>query len=248
MFVLSVSTAPIAKIADKHCDMILVGDSLGMTIYGFDNTLPVTLSMMIQHGKAVAQQCHHSLTVVDMPFGSVELGPEHALKNAIKLLKETNAQAVKIEGGIHMVSTIKKLVEHGIAVMGHVGLLPQYIHQLGGYKIQGYQHTHYQNIIEDAKAIADAGVFAIVIEGVIENLARDITQILSIPTIGIGASPECDGQILVVDDVIGLNDDKVPKFVKKYANSYHMIDEAIQHYSEDVINQHFPNNDHIYLP
>lgn len=232
---------PVAKILDEICDIILVGDSLGMTIYGLEDTVDVTLDMMINHGKAVKKAAKKSLIVVDLPCGTYESSKEQALESAQKLIAETNCSAVKLETTKELAPTVKFLVENNINVMGHVGLLPQHVRKIGGYKYQGTDYLAAQEIIQTSKLIESAGAFSIVIEAVPDLLARQITQELKIPTIGIGASADCDGQILVIDDLLGLNQEFTPKFVKKYANLAEDIKVAAEKFSEEVKAEKFPS-------
>lgn len=242
---LTAYTTPMAKLVDRHCDIVLVGDSVGMVLYGLPTTLGVTMEMMVLHGMAVRRGLEHALMVVDMPFGSYEETPELAFRNAARLMAETGCSAVKLEGGSHMAETVRFLVLRGIPVMGHVGLTPQAIHSLGGYGLQG-QGEAADRVLQDAKAIADAGAFAVVLEKIPEPLARTITEALSVPTIGIGASPLCDGQILVVDDMLGMFSDFRPRFVKRYGELADMADVAIATYAEEVRERRFPGPEHIY--
>jgi 3-methyl-2-oxobutanoate hydroxymethyltransferase len=242
--VLTAYTAPVAALLDTHCDMLMVGDSLGMVVYGFDSTLPVTLDMMIAHGAAVVRASHHACVVVDMPFGSYQSSPEQAFTNAARVLKETGAACVKMEGGTELAETIRFLTQRGIPVMAHIGLMPQHSNTLGGFKTQGRDDAARAAILADAKAVAEAGAFAVVIEGVITRLAEEITRAIAIPTIGIGASPACDGQVLVVDDMLGLFTDFRPKFVKRYAELGKMADEAIAGYAAEVRSRAFPAAEH----
>jgi 3-methyl-2-oxobutanoate hydroxymethyltransferase len=232
---------PVAKILDEICDIILVGDSLGMTIYGLEDTVDVTLDMMINHGKAVKKAAKKSLIVVDLPCGTYESSKEQALESAQKLIAETNCDAVKLETTKELAPTVKFLVENNINVMGHVGLLPQHVRKVGGYKYQGTDDLAAQEIIQTSKLIESAGAFSIVIEAVTDLLARQITQELKIPTIGIGASAYCDGQILVIDDLLGLNQEFTPKFVKKYANLAEDIKVAAKKFSQEVKAKKFPS-------
>ena len=231
---------PIAKIVDELCDITLVGDSLGMTIYGFDDTLDVSLEMMINHGKAVMKANKKSFVVVDLPFNTYEQSKEQALKSAKKVIEETKCDAVKIEITPDLVETAEFLVKNGINLMGHIGLLPQHVRELGGYKYQGKNEKSALEIINTAKELEKIGVFAIVIEAVPARLADEITQAISIPTIGIGASKNCDGQILVIDDLLGLNQEFTPKFVKKYCNLAQEISTAVKNYKDDVLVKRFP--------
>ncbi len=239
-------TAPMAKLLDEYVDLILVGDSLATQIYGYDNTISVTIETMITHAKAVKRQCKNASVIVDMPFGSVEVSPEQAFVNCARVLKETHANGVKIEGGVEMAPTIEKLVNHGIPVMGHVGLLPQRVNAMGGFKVQGKNEDSAKLILADAQAVAGAGAFAIVIEGVMEAVARQITQQVAIPTIGIGASPDCDGQILVCDDMIGFNNGYTAKFVRKFGDVAGEIQNAAKNYAQAVRDGTFPSTDELY--
>ncbi len=243
---LTAYSTPIAKILDKHCDLLLVGDSLGMVLYGMENTLGVSIDMMINHGAAVMRGVANSCVVVDMPYGTYENSAETAYKNAARIIKETGAHAVKLEGGADMAKTISYLVERDIAVMAHIGLQPQSVVKEGGYKVKGKSDTEIAKLLEDAKAVENAGAFAVVIEGTIEKIAEQITAEISIPTIGIGASLACDGQILVTDDMLGLLDGHTPKFVKKYANLAQEIDKAAQNYASEVKGKVFPDENYTY--
>nr|WP_319249204.1 3-methyl-2-oxobutanoate hydroxymethyltransferase [uncultured Celeribacter sp.] len=234
-----------AAIAEKYCDFLLVGDSLGMVMHGMESTVGVPLELMIMHGKAVVRGTKRALIVVDMPFGSYEESPSQAFRNAALIMKETQCQAVKLEGGARMAETIKFLTERGIPVMGHIGLTPQSTNIMGGFKTQGRDEDSWQFHIDDAKAVADAGAFAVVVEGVVEPLADKITAAIDVPTIGIGASKTCDGQILVMEDMLGLND-WVPKFVKKFGAVGDAIEAAIADYAEDVKSRAFPTPDNVY--
>lgn len=234
-----------AQIADKYVDFLLVGDSLGMVMHGFESTVPVTLELMIMHGKAVVRGAKRALVVVDMPFGSYEESPSVAFRNAAKIMKETDCGAVKLEGGKHMAETIGYLAARGIPVMAHIGLTPQSINTIGGFKTQGRSKDQWAAIEEDAQAVAEAGAFAVVLEAMAEPLAARITKAVPIPTIGIGASAECDGQILVMEDMMGLSP-RVPKFVKEFGKVGKAIERAIKHYSEDVRDRSFPADEHTY--
>lgn len=237
--------APTAAIADKYCDVLLVGDSVGMVMHGFATTLPVTLELMILHARAVVAGSSSALVVVDMPFASYEESPQVAFRNAARVLKETGCGAVKLEGGLRMRETIRFLVERGIPVMGHVGMTPQSINTLGGFKTQGRKRGDWAHIEAEAKATQEAGAFAVVLEAMAPELAERITQGLSIPSIGIGASAACDGQVLVMEDMLGLTE-KVPKFVRKYANLGSEIDRAIAEYARQVRSGAFPGPEHVY--
>ena len=242
---LTAYTAPMARILDPLVDIILVGDSLGMVIYGLDTTLPVPLEYMINHGAAVARGTSRAMVVVDLPFGSYEASPEQAFQAAAQVMKETGCAAVKLEGGAPMASTVKFLTDRGIPVVGHVGLQPQHCQQLGGFKAQGRDLEDWDKIKQDALAIENAGAFAIVLEGIAEPLGVEITNLLSIPTIGIGASAACDGQILVTEDMLGLFA-RTPSFVKKYANMETVVAKAVADYASDVRERQFPSEDNTY--
>jgi 3-methyl-2-oxobutanoate hydroxymethyltransferase len=234
-----------AAIVDKFADFMLVGDSLGMVMHGMDSTIGVPLDLMIMHGRAVVRGSKQALVVVDMPFGTYEESPAEAFRNAAKIMKETACGAVKLEGGKRMADTIRFLSERGIPVMAHIGLTPQAINTMGGFKTQGRDPAHWPLIKEDAKQVAEAGAFAVVLEGIVEPLAAEITRECPIPTIGIGASKECDGQILVLEDMLGLNP-RVPKFVKKYGAVGDAIEAAVEAYANDVKARAFPTEDHVY--
>jgi 3-methyl-2-oxobutanoate hydroxymethyltransferase len=236
---LTAYTAPVAEILDDHCDLLLVGDSVGMVVHGLPNTVGVTLEMMILHGQAVMRGSRKAMVVVDMPFGSYEGSAETAYANAARIMKETGAQAVKVESGATVAATIDYLVKRGIPVMGHVGLRPQAVLVDGGFKAKGRDEAGRAKIMAEARDAQDAGAFCIVVEGVAEGLARDITAALSVPTIGIGASAGCDGQILVTDDMLGLFD-WTPKFVRRYADLRGAIAEAGARYAADVKARAFP--------
>ena len=235
-----------AKIANQYCDMILVGDSLGMVVYGMENTIGVTLDMMINHTKAVVKAANRSLIVVDMPFGTYEESPQQAYRHACTILIESGCQAVKIEGGTHMAETIDFLTNRGIPVLAHIGMTPQHIHQYGGFKVQGRDNDSNQKIKDDSKAVTDAGAFAVVIEAIPISLADYITHDITIPTIGIGAGLDCDGQILVTADLIGYHDGKYPKFSRKFAHINTDIHRAFADYATAVKNSDFPNKDETY--
>ncbi len=234
-----------AALADKYCDFLLVGDSLGMVMHGYETTVPVPLDLMIMHGKAVVRGAKRALIVVDMPFGSYEESPSVAFRNAARILKETDCGAVKLEGGRRMSETIRYLVERGIPVMAHIGLTPQSVNVIGGFKAQGRTTDQWAALEEDAVAVAEAGAFAVVVEAVAEPLAERITKAIPIPTIGIGASAACDGQILVMEDMLGLSP-RVPKFVKLFGEIGAAIEGAISAYSDAVRTRHFPAEEHTY--
>lgn len=242
---LTAYTAPMAALVDEVADLILVGDSLGMVVYGLDSTVPVTLEMMILHGQAVMRATRRALVVVDMPFGSYEESREQAFRNAARILRETGCGAVKLEGGARMAETIRFLVERGVPVMGHVGLTPQAVNVLGGFKAQGRSRAQWPAILADAEAVAQAGAFSLVIEAVSEPLAAEITRAVAVPTIGIGASAACDGQILVLDDMLGLTG-RVPRFVKKYGDLAGQVRQAVSGYAEEVRERRFPAAAHVY--
>ncbi len=242
---LTAYTTPMARLVDGHCDVVLVGDSVGMVLHGMPNTLGVTMEMMIMHGKAVARGITRSTLVVDLPFGSYEAGPQAAFASAARMLSETGASAVKLEGGAHMAPTIRFLVERSIPVMAHVGLTPQSVHVLGGYKVQGREGDA-QRILADAKAVAEAGAFSVVLEKIPASLAKRITDEIAIPTIGIGASADCDGQILVIDDMLGMFTSFRPKFVKRYADLGEIADRAIGEYAREVRARTFPGPEHVF--
>ena len=234
-----------AAIVDKYADFILVGDSLGMVMHGMDSTVPVPLDLMIMHGRAVVRGTQRALIVVDLPFGTYEESPQVAFRNAARVMKETGCGAVKLEGGQRMAETIRFLVDRGIPVMAHIGLTPQSSHTLGGFKTQGRDEDSWPLHEADAKAVAEAGAFALVVEGMVEPLANRVTAAVEIPTIGIGASVECDGQILVLEDMLGLNPSP-PKFVKTYGELGSQIENAVANYAEDVKTRAFPTEDQVY--
>jgi 3-methyl-2-oxobutanoate hydroxymethyltransferase len=234
-----------ARLVDKYCDVILVGDSLGMVMHGLETTVPVTLDMMILQGKAVMRGSSRALVVVDMPFGSYEASKEQAFMNAARVMKETGCGAIKVEGGRRLAETIAFLAERGVPVMGHIGLTPQAINTIGSFRAQGREEKDWAPIEADARAVADAGAFSVVIEAVAEPLARRITEQVAIPTIGIGASPACDGQILVLEDMLGLSP-RVPRFVKRYGDIGPSIEAAVAGYANDVRARAFPGPDHVY--
>ncbi|MFT4253827.1 MAG: 3-methyl-2-oxobutanoate hydroxymethyltransferase [Caulobacter sp.] len=236
---LTAYTAPVAAALDDACDVLLVGDSLGMVVHGLPNTVGVTMEMMILHGQAVMRGSRKAMVVIDMPFGSYEGAPEEAYANAVRIMKETGAQAVKVESGPTVAATIRYLVDRGVPVMGHVGLRPQAVLVDGGFKAKGRDEEGRQKILAEARATAEAGAFAVVVEGVAEALAREITEAIDPPTIGIGASAGCDGQVLVSDDMLGLFD-WTPKFVRRYADLKGQIEKAAADYARDVKDRSFP--------
>lgn len=247
LVMLTAYTVRNAQLLDPHCDMLLVGDSLGQVIYGLPSTVPVTLEMMAAHGAAVVRGSYHAVVVIDMPFGSYEASPEKAFESAAWLLKQTGAAAVKLEGGTAMAPTVRFLVERGIPVMGHVGLTPQAVNVLGGYGARGRTPEDAAKIVADAKAVAEAGAFALVIEGVVEPIAIEITRAVACPTIGIGASVECDGQVLVAEDMLGLFD-RTAKFVKRFEDLAAKISGAAETYADEVRARAFPGPDQSYAP
>lgn len=234
-----------AAIVDKHADFILVGDSLGMVMHGMESTVGVPLDLMIMHGKAVVRGTQKALIVVDMPFGTYEESPSVAFRNAAKIMKETQCGAVKLEGGARMAETIRFLTDRGIPVMAHIGLTPQSSNVMGGFKTQGRDEETWAFHEEDARAVTEAGAFAVVLEGMVEPLAAKITKQIAIPTIGIGASADCDGQILVLEDMLGLSP-WTPKFVKVYGKLGNMIEEAVEAYADEVKSRAFPSEDEVY--
>jgi 3-methyl-2-oxobutanoate hydroxymethyltransferase len=242
---LTAYTMRMAQLLDPHCDLLLVGDSLGQVIYGLPSTIPVSLEMMCAHGAAVVRGSWHALVAVDMPFGSYEESPEQAFRSAARMLKETGAAAVKLEGGEAMAATVAFLTARGIPVMGHVGLTPQAVNALGGYRARGKGDAEAAKVLVDARAVAEAGCFALVIEGVFEEVAVAATKAVACPTIGIGASASCDGQILVTEDMMGLFE-RTPRFVKRFGNLAAEITAAATSYAEDVKSRAFPTEEQIY--
>ncbi len=243
LVVLTAYSTPVARLVDAHCDVVLVGDSVGMVIHGLPSTLGVTMDMMILHGRAVVRGAQKAMPVIDMPFGSYEESPAQAFRNASRLMAETGAPSVKLEGGVHMAETIAFLTARGVPVMAHVGLTPQSVNTLGGYKVVG-RDGEADKVMADAKAVEAAGAFSVVLEKVPEGLAGRITAALTIPTIGIGAGVACDGQVLVVDDMLGLFTDFRPKFVKRYAELGKAADAAIAAYAAEVRSGAFPAAEH----
>ncbi len=243
---LTAYTSLTAVLLDEHVDLLLVGDSLGMVLYGLPDTLRVTLDMMIAHGQAVMRGATTTCVIVDMPFGSYQESKEMAFRNCARVMKEVLCDGIKLEGGVEMAETIHFLTRRGIPVLGHVGLMPQSVNTLGGFRSQGRDPEGAERILADAKAVADAGAFALVIEGTVEPVARQITQTVSVPTIGIGASPACDGQVLVTEDITGLYSEFTPKFVKRYAELGQLISDAAKAYAEDVHAGRFPGPEHCF--
>ncbi|NJC04327.1 3-methyl-2-oxobutanoate hydroxymethyltransferase [Sphingomonas kaistensis] len=244
---LTAYTMRTAQLLDPHCDLLLVGDSLGQVIYGLPSTVPVTLEMMCAHGAAVVRGSWHALVAVDMPFGNYEASAEQAFASASRVMKETGCAAVKLEGGEAMAPTIRFLSERGIPVIAHVGLTPQAVNSLGGYGARGRSESEAAKILRDAQAVAEAGAFAVVLEGVMEDLATEITGKVAIPTIGIGASAACDGQVLVTEDMLGLFE-RTPRFVKRYDDLATRIGEAVAVYAGEVRDRSFPTADQTYRP
>ncbi len=242
---LTAYTTPFAQLTDPHCDIVLVGDSVGMVHHGLPSTLGVTMEMMIMHGQAVARGLQQAMLVVDMPFGSYEESPEQAYRNAARIMRETGAGAVKLEGGVEMEATIRHLTSRSIPVMAHIGLTPQAINTLGGYKVQGRGDDR-SRILADAEAVSRAGAFSVVLEKVPASLGDEITAAIPIPTIGIGASAGCDGQILVIDDMLGLFTAFKPKFAKRYATLGEDADKAIAEYAKEVRARSFPAAEHVF--
>jgi len=245
LVMLTAYTARQAQLLDPHCDILLVGDSLGQVIYGLPSTLPVTLDMMVAHGAAVVRGSYHSLVVVDMPFGSYEASPEQAFASASRIMAETGAAAVKLEGGQAMEETIAFLTARGIPVMGHVGLTPQAVNALGGYMARGRSQQEEDKIIADGQAVERGGAFAVVVEGVVEDIAIALTGSVEIPTIGIGGSAQCDGQVLVTEDMLGMFE-RTPRFVKRYNDLAGIISDTAAKYAEEVRDRTFPGPEQIY--
>lgn len=243
---LTAYTYPLARLLDEHVDLLLVGDSVAMVLHGHATTLGASMDMMIAHGQAVMRGSGKACVVVDMPAGSYEASAAHAVSSARRIVADTGCQAVKLEGGVDMAGQIAAIVAAGIPVMGHIGLQPQSVESEGGYRIKGRTEENVAALLRDADAVERAGAFCVVIEGTVENVAADITRRISIPTIGIGASSACDGQILVVDDMVGLTVDRVPKFVKEYADVRAVISHAAARYATDVRNRTFPGPEHVF--
>lgn len=238
---------PSARIAqDAGVDIILVGDSLGNTVLGYENTIPVTMDEMIIHTRAVRRGAEKTFIVGDMPFMSYQTGIEDALKNAGRFMKEAGTNAVKLEGGEEVTEIVHKLVQFGIPVMGHIGFTPQSVHEIGGYKVQGKDNASRERLLKGAKALEEAGAFAIVLEMVTDEVTKEITEMISIPTIGIGSGPHCDGQVLVWHDLLGMNPDFRPKFAKAYANLYEICRNALEQYRDDVKGGGFPSAEHTF--
>ena len=244
---LTAYTMRMAQLLDPHCDLLLVGDSLGQVIYGLPSTVPVTLEMMCAHGAAVVRGSWHALVAVDLPFGSYEASPEAAFAAAARVMKESGCAAVKLEGGEAMAPTVRFLCERGIPVIGHVGLTPQAVNTLGGYGARGRSEAEAEKIIADGRAVAEAGAFAVVAEGVLEGIADRLTEVLAVPVIGIGASARCDGQVLVTEDMLGLFE-RTPRFVKRYDDLATRIGDAVGSYAAEVRERRFPTPEQTYRP
>ena len=242
---LTAYTAPMARLLDPHVDLLLVGDSLGMVLYGLESTVPVTLDMMIAHGAAVVRGSARACVIVDLPFGSYQEGPAQAFRSAARVLAETGCAGVKLEGGAEMADTVRFLVQRGVPVCGHVGLMPQSVN-VSGFRAQGRDPDGAARIVADARAVAEAGAFALVVEGTYEAVAREVTEAVAVPTIGIGASPACDGQVLVTEDLLGLFTDFTPRFVKRYAELSEQIAAAAGAYAADVRARRFPGPEHLF--
>ncbi|MFV2007472.1 MAG: 3-methyl-2-oxobutanoate hydroxymethyltransferase, partial [Longimicrobiales bacterium] len=243
---LTAYTTPVARLLDPHCELLLVGDSLAMVLYGLETTRGVTLETMVAHGQAVMRGSSRACVIVDMPFGTYEDSPAQAVESARRIVDESGCQGVKLEGGVDVAETVAAIVAEGIPVFGHVGLLPQKVERRGGFRIQGKDDEGARAVLADAEAIAAAGVFAMVVEGTVEPVAREVTERVAVPTVGIGASPACDGQILVTDDMLGLFKDFTPKFVKRYGELGEATTAAVRAYAEDVRARRFPTDDHVY--
>ncbi|OQW73451.1 MAG: 3-methyl-2-oxobutanoate hydroxymethyltransferase [Proteobacteria bacterium ST_bin13] len=247
LVMLTAYTVRMAQLLDPHCDMLLVGDSLGQVVYGLPSTLAVTLDMMCAHGAAVVRGSYHSVVIVDMPFGSYESSPEAAFASASRVMADTGCAAIKLEGGQAMAPTIRFLSERGIPVMAHIGLTPQAVNVLGGYGARGRSQQEHEKIMADAKAVADAGAFAMVLEGVVEPIGAAVTQSVDVPVIGIGASAQCDGQVLVAEDMLGLFE-RTPRFVKRFGDIAGRISAAVETYASDVRSRAFPGPEQTYAP
>lgn len=238
---------PLASLIDEHIDILLVGDSLGMVLYGMPSTIPVSLEAMVAHGKAVVEASRHALVVIDMPFASYQESPEQAFRNAARIIKETGAQAVKMEGGLELVDTVRFVAERGIPVMPHIGLKPQHMLAQGGYRYQGKTPEQAALLIEEAKAFERVGAFSLLLEGLVESVATDVTRAITIPTIGIGASAKCDGQVLVSEDMLGMHD-KTPRFVRTFADLGPQITQAAADYANAVRERSFPAEQECFTP
>ena len=245
---LTAYSAPMARIFDRHADLLLVGDSVAMVLYGMATTVGISIEAMIMHGKAVRNSSTSAAVIVDMPAGSYEISPEQALTSARRIMDEVGCDGVKLEGGVEMAPTIKRITDAGIPVMAHIGLTPQSVEKLGGYRVQGKTDKDGKRMMADAHAVEAAGAFGVVIECSMEPVANQITRAISIPTIGIGASTNCDGQILVSEDMLGITAGKLPRFVKHYADIGTLIDAAAGQYAQEVRDRKFPASEHLYHP
>jgi 3-methyl-2-oxobutanoate hydroxymethyltransferase len=243
---LTAYTKPMAQLLDPHCDVLLVGDSLGMVVYGMDNTLNVSLDTMIAHTQAVMRGSQHSAVILDMPFGSYQESPEQAYRNSARAMAESGAQALKLEGGAELVSTVEFLVARGIPVMPHIGLMPQRVNEMGGFKAQGREEDAARKWTAIAKRFEEVGAFSVLIEGTVEPVARAVAESISVPLIGIGASPACDGQVLVTEDILGLFTDFTPKFAKRYVAMGEMVSQAAAAYASEVRTGKFPSLEHCF--
>ena len=243
---LTAYTAPTAEVLDRYVDLLLVGDSVAMVLYGMETTLGISIDTMIGHGKAVVRASNTALVAVDMPFGSYQGNKEEAFRNAARIMSETGCQAIKLEGGVEMGDTVRFLSERGVPVFGHVGLRPQSLHTAGGFRSHGKDHREADQILRDAEAIAQAGAFAIVIEGTVEPVAARVTENTPVPIIGIGASPRCDGQVLVTEDLVGMFNTFRPKFVKRYAELNDEMAKAVEKFAHDVRQRRFPDAEHCF--
>jgi 3-methyl-2-oxobutanoate hydroxymethyltransferase len=243
---LTAYTAPMARMLDPHVDVLLVGDSLGMVLYGMDTTIGVTLDMMIAHGQAVMRGSSQACVIIDLPFGTYQESPQQAFRSSARVMAETGAAGVKLEGGVEMAETIAFLTQRGVPVLAHIGLKPQSVNALGGFRAQGRGDEEAEKIRADAHAITEAGAFGVVIEGTVESVAREITAEIAIPTIGIGASPHCDGQVLVTEDILGLFGTFTPKFVKRYAQLSEQVSAAAEAYAAEVRDRSFPGPEHCF--
>lgn len=246
LVVLTAYSTPMARLLDEHVDVLLVGDSLGMVLYGMPHTLGVSLEMMIAHAAAVVCGSRHACVVADLPFASYQASPQQAFLSAARVLAESGAQAVKVEGGAEMAETIAFLVQRGIPVMGHVGLMPQKVNAMGGFRVQGKQDSGQAEVLRDARAVAEAGAFSLVLEGTLEAVSRQVCEALEIPVIGIGASPACAGQVLVTEDMLGLGGEQMPRFAECYVRVDELIGEAAARFASDVRERRFPEPRHCF--
>lgn len=243
---LTAYTKPMAQLLDPHCDVLLVGDSLGMVIYGMDNTLNLSLDTMIAHTQAVMRGSKHAAVLLDMPFGSYQESKEQAYRNCARAMAESGAQGLKLEGGAELVETVEFLVARGLPIMPHIGLMPQRVNEMGGFKAQGREEDAEKKWTTIARQFESVGAFSVLIEGTVEPVARAVTESVSVPVIGIGASPACDGQVLVTEDILGLFTDFTPKFVKRYAEMGKVVSDAVAAYAEEVRAGKFPAMEHCF--